>query len=221
MMNEANHGFSPYFRLVRENSHRMKNPSPKPALIHSKFLTALQGAGGKMSASDPNSAIFMSDTPNQIKNKIVRHAFSGGRETAEEQKKYGGNPDIDVSFQYLSYFEDSDEVLEKVEKEYRSGELMTGELKKMAITLLQEYVKEFQENRKKVTDEVLKSYMTPRKLEWKGNPNPVKPPPKQQTPKAEGKKDGEGNKDGQKKKKAEGKGEEKTAPTKDAINGDA
>jgi tryptophanyl-tRNA synthetase len=49
----------PYFRLVRDNCHRMKNPSPKPALIHSKFLTALQGAGGKMSASDPNSAIFM------------------------------------------------------------------------------------------------------------------------------------------------------------------
>lgn len=43
----------PYFRLVRDNAHRMKYPSPKPALIHSKFLTALQGAGGKMSASDP------------------------------------------------------------------------------------------------------------------------------------------------------------------------
>lgn len=43
----------PYFRLVRDNAHRMRFPSPKPALIHSKFLTALQGAGGKMSASDP------------------------------------------------------------------------------------------------------------------------------------------------------------------------
>jgi tryptophanyl-tRNA synthetase len=57
----------PYFRLLRENCHRMSNPSPKPALIHSRFLTALQGVGGKMSASDPNSAIFMSDTPAQIK----------------------------------------------------------------------------------------------------------------------------------------------------------
>jgi len=57
----------PYFRLVRDNSYRMKNPSPKPALIHSKFLTALQGPGGKMSSSNPNSAIFMEDTPKQIK----------------------------------------------------------------------------------------------------------------------------------------------------------
>lgn len=57
----------PYFRLLRDNAHKMRYPSPKPALIHSKFLTALQGAGGKMSSSDPNSAIFMTDTPKQIK----------------------------------------------------------------------------------------------------------------------------------------------------------
>lgn len=42
----------------------------------------------------------------------------------------------------------------------------------MAITLLQDYVKEFQERRKEVTDEILKQFMTPRQLEWKGNPNP-------------------------------------------------
>jgi tryptophanyl-tRNA synthetase len=51
---------------------------------------------------------------------------------------------------------------------------MTGELKKMAITMLQEYVKEFQDRRKEVTDEVMRAYMTPRELVWKGNPNPVK-----------------------------------------------
>ncbi|KMU85744.1 tryptophanyl-tRNA synthetase [Coccidioides immitis H538.4] len=48
----------------------------------------------------------------------------------------------------------------------------------MAITLLQEYVKDFQERRKQVTDEVLKQYMTPRKLEWKGNPDPKPKPQK-------------------------------------------
>lgn len=162
----------PYFRLVRENAARMRLPSPKPALIHSKFLTALQGVGGKMSASEPNSAIFMSDTPNQIKNKINKHAFSGGRETLEEHREKGGIPEVDVAFQYLSYFEDDDAVLQQVEEKYRKGELLTGELKKMAITLLQEYVKDFQEGRKAVTDEVMRSYMTPRELKWEGNPNP-------------------------------------------------
>ena len=50
----------------------------------------------------------------------------------------------------------------------------------MAITLLQEYVKGFQERRKEVTDELLRQYMKPRKLEWKGNPNPK---PKEVKPK--------------------------------------
>lgn len=72
----------------------------------------------------------------------------------------------------LSYFEDDDEKLKKIEDSYRSGELLTGELKKMAIELIQEYVKEFQARRKEVSDDVMRQFMTPRKLEWKGNPNP-------------------------------------------------
>lgn len=169
----------PYFRLVRDNSLRMKHKIPKPALIHSKFLTALQGAGGKMSASNPNSAIFMSDTANQIKNKVNKHAFSGGQETLEEHRRLGGNPDVDVAYQYLTYFDDDDEKLQKMYDDYKKGDLMTGDLKKECIKLLQEYVSNFQANRKKITDDVMKAFMKPRKLEWGGNPNPKKPEPKQ------------------------------------------
>ena len=43
---------------------------PKPALMHSTFFPALQGAQTKMSASDENSAIFLTDTANQIKKKV-------------------------------------------------------------------------------------------------------------------------------------------------------
>ena len=82
---------------------------------------------------------------------------------------------------------------------------MTGELKKMAIAMLQEYVKEFQERRKQVTDEVMRGYMMPRQLEWKGNPNPVKREKK-----------GKGEKDGGKEQKGKdaGKIEEKTGEAK-------
>jgi tryptophanyl-tRNA synthetase len=67
-----------------------------------------------MSASDPNSAIYMSDTPTQIKNKINKHGFSGGRETEEMHRLHGGNPDVDVPFQYLSFFEEDDEKLAQI-----------------------------------------------------------------------------------------------------------
>ncbi|GAB7345830.1 hypothetical protein MBLNU457_4087t1 [Dothideomycetes sp. NU457] len=161
----------PYFRLLRDNCGRMECPSPKTALILSKFLTALQGPGGKMSASDPTSAIFMSDTPNQIKNKINKYAFSGGGATLEEHKEHGGNPDVDVAFAYLSYFLESDEELKEIETTYRAGTLMTGDLKKKCITELQKFIGEFQERRLKVTDEVMTAFMTPRKLEFNGNPH--------------------------------------------------
>lgn len=72
----------------------------------------------------------------------------------------------------ISYFEDDDAKIEQIANDYRKGDLLTGELKKMAITLLQEYVKEFQGRRKEVTEELRKQYMEPRKLEWNGNPNP-------------------------------------------------
>lgn len=165
----------PYFRIMRENCNRMAQPSPKPALIHSKFLTALQGSGGKMSASNPNSAIYMSDTEKNIKNKINKHAFSGGQETLELHREKGGNPDIDVPYQYITYFEDDDEKIAKYAEDYRKGEMLTGDMKKECIAIMSKYVKQFQEARAKVTDEVLEEYLRPRKLEWKGNPNPKKP----------------------------------------------
>ncbi|KAL5334500.1 hypothetical protein BJX70DRAFT_391410 [Aspergillus crustosus] len=162
----------PYFRLLRENAHKMRFPSPKPALIHSKFLTALQGAGGKMSSSDPTSAIFMTDTPKQIKTKINKYAFSGGQVSIEDHRRLGGNPDVDVSYIYLTYFEDDDAKLDEIYKTYKSGELLTGELKALAIKKLQDYVAEFQERRKEATDEVLEQFMKPRRLEWKGTAHP-------------------------------------------------
>ena len=56
----------------------------------------------------------MTDTPNQIKNKINKHGFSGGQETEEEHRRLGGNPDVDVSYQYLTFMLDDDEDLAKL-----------------------------------------------------------------------------------------------------------
>lgn len=49
---------------------------PKPALLHSTFFPALQGAQTKMSASDANSSIFLTDSPKQIKNKVTLSVVS-------------------------------------------------------------------------------------------------------------------------------------------------
>lgn len=154
----------PYFRMTRDVSPRLG--FPKPALIHSSFFPALQGAKTKMSASDANSAIFLTDTSKQIKNKINKHAFSGGKSTLEEHRQFGGNTEIDVSFQLLRFFLEDDEELEKIRVSYSKGELLSGEIKKIAIETLQPIVANHQTKRKEVTDEILEQFMTPRKLNY-------------------------------------------------------
>lgn len=152
----------PYFRMTRDVAPRLG--FPKPALLHSTFFPALQGAKTKMSASDTNSAIFLTDTPKQIKTKINKHAFSGGKVTIEEHRAEGGDTEIDVAYQLLKFFLPDDAELERIRVAYTSGEMLTGEIKKIAIETIQPIVAEFQEKRKLVTEEVLDSYLALREL---------------------------------------------------------
>jgi len=152
----------PYFRMTRDVAPKLGNH--KPALIHSSFLPSLQGANTKMSASDLNSAIYLTDTPKQIKNKINKYAFSGGRVTIEEHREKGGDCDVDISYQYLKHFLENNEELIKIEKDYTSGQMLTGELKKILIECITKIIQEHQTNRIKITDDDVKEFMTPRKL---------------------------------------------------------
>ena len=113
----------------------------------------------------------MKDTPNQIKNKINKYAFSGGKVSQEEHREKGGDTTVDVSFQYLRFFLEDDDELERIRVEYESGKLLTGELKAICIKELQKYVAAFQERRGQVTDETVDVFMGRRALNWVGNPN--------------------------------------------------
>lgn len=136
----------------------------KPALLHSKFFPALQGFNTKMSASDSNSAIYVTDTPKQIKEKINKYAFSGGRESVEEHRKYGANLHVDVSYAYLGFFEMDDAKLAHVREEYGSGRMLSGEAKKKLVEVLQPLIANHQRARALVTDDVVRTFMAVRKL---------------------------------------------------------
>jgi tryptophanyl-tRNA synthetase len=153
----------PYFRMTRDVAPRLG--FHKPALIHSSFFPALQGAQSKMSSSDESSSIFLTDTPKQIAKKVNKYAFSGGKDTIEEHRELGGDCDVDVSYQYLAFFLDDDARLSEIREEYSSGRMLTGELKKILIGVLQDLVKKHQEARAQVTDDVVRHFMTPRPME--------------------------------------------------------
>jgi tryptophanyl-tRNA synthetase len=136
----------PFIRLTRDIAIHSDFNFEKPAAIHAKFIPSLTG-GAKMSSSE-GSQIFLADSPEEVKKKINKYAFSGGRDTIEEHRKLGGNPDVDVSFQYLKmFFEPDDKKLEKIEKDYKSGKLLTGELKTYLIEKINAFLKEHQRKR--------------------------------------------------------------------------
>jgi tryptophanyl-tRNA synthetase len=135
----------PHFRVARDVYPKLGYD--KPALIHCKFLPPLNGEG-KMSSSE-EMAIWTTDNEKEVRNKINKYAFSGGQATIEEHRKKGGNPDIDVSYQWLAYFEDDDKKLEKIYNDYKSGKLLTSELKNILIEKLNNFLKIHQKKREK------------------------------------------------------------------------
>ncbi|PXF47173.1 Tryptophan--tRNA ligase, cytoplasmic [Gracilariopsis chorda] len=154
----------PYFRMTRDVAPRLTYS--KPSLIHSKFFPALQGENSKMSSSIAESAIFLDDTPKKIKTKINKYAFSGGRQTIEEHRRLGANVDVDVSYRYLTFFLEDDERLEQIRQQYASGQMLSGEIKKELIQILQPLVEEHQRKRQLVTDEVLDKFFEIRPLKF-------------------------------------------------------
>jgi tryptophanyl-tRNA synthetase len=159
----------PYFRMTRDVAHKLVPKSHplngKPALIHSKFFPPLQGAEGKMSSSNENSAVFLTDTAEQIERKIKEHAFSGGQDTKKLQQEFGANLEVDVSYQWLRFFMEDDAELERIGKEYSTGTgeyWSTGAVKAKLVEVLLNVVGEHQKRREKVTDDTVREWMKER-----------------------------------------------------------
>ena len=137
----------PHLRLARDLFKRVKIKGLRQlSSTYHKFMPGLKG--GKMSSSDLNSFIALTDTPKEMEKKIKKYAFSGGQPTLEEHRAKGGNPDIDVSFQYLKFFfEEDDKKLQEIYDNYKSGKLLSGELKQILIDRLSIFLEEHQKKR--------------------------------------------------------------------------
>ena len=48
--------------------------------------------------------------------QIKTHAFSGGQDTLEKHRELGANLEVDVPFQYLTFFLEDDERLAQVRR---------------------------------------------------------------------------------------------------------
>lgn len=140
----------PYWRIQRDIAESLGYY--KAAQIHSKFLPPLTGPAGKMSASKPESAIYLHDDPKTVRKKIWQ-AYSGGQPTVELHRKLGGNPEVDVAFQWLYFFFEPDDVkLKKLEEDYRAGKLLSGEMKNILIEKVTAFLEKHQERREEAKE---------------------------------------------------------------------
>lgn len=146
----------PYWRVTRDVAQKLGYY--KPAQIHCRFLPGL-GIGGKMSASEPETSIFTTDSPEAVKHKIW-NAFTGGKGTAAEQRKTGAEPNICTIFQYYYYlFEESVKKLTEKERKCRSGEILCGECKMDLAERVNRFLAEHQKKREKARKIVEKFYI--------------------------------------------------------------
>lgn len=143
----------PHVRVCRDIAAKQRYDVDKPGALLSKFLPSLEGPG-KMSSSDGSDAaptITLSDDRETVFEKIHTYAYSGGQPTVDAHRKQGGDPEVDVSFQLLSsFFEDDDDRLERIAREYRNGSLLSGELKEMAADAIASFLDAHQRRRRQL-----------------------------------------------------------------------
>ncbi len=140
---------SVYWRVARDVAPKLN--FYKPAEIHSKFFPSLM-KGGKMSASEPESAIFTVDSPELAERKIM-NAFTGGQATIREQMEKGGNPDICPIYHYYKIlFEWDEKKLAEIYESCKGGCLICGDDKQKLAERVGSFLIEHQKKRDRAKD---------------------------------------------------------------------
>ncbi len=127
-----------------------------PSSTYHRFISGLDG--NKMSSSRPQYALFLSDEKEQMRKKIMA-AKTGGKISAEEQKKYGGEPEKCMIYELFTYgIINDDKELEEIYGDCKNGKMLCGQCKKRAYELISNFLDELKEKREQARD-MLSEYL--------------------------------------------------------------
>ncbi|HII38454.1 TPA: tryptophan--tRNA ligase, partial [Candidatus Micrarchaeota archaeon] len=139
----------PHIRLCRDLAQKIDPHFLPPAATYQRLFRSLDGTT-KMSKRDPLNVISLNDEQELIKKKVMR-ALTGGRATAEEQKRLGGEIEKCVVHELMFFhFQDDDMALKKFQERCTSGGISCGDCKKEVAQKICSYLKNFQERKKKL-----------------------------------------------------------------------
>ncbi len=120
-----------------------------------KFLLGLDGKGRKMSASRPESAIFLNEDLDSVRKKI-RGAYTGGNVFARFQENSGGVPEICPIYSLQAYhFLEND----WLKASCSSGELLCNDCKGYALQNVEQYITEHIKQRNTITEDKIKEFL--------------------------------------------------------------
>ncbi len=121
-----------------------------PSATYHRLLPGL--SGDKMSSSIPGSAIYLTDTSDGAAKKIG-NSKTGGRVSADEQKRLGGEPDHCSVFELFKYhlIEDDAELKERYNM-CKNGTILCGHCKKYASELMSQFLEDIREKREQALD---------------------------------------------------------------------
>jgi len=134
----------PHLRLTRDIADRFGEELglKRPSSIYHKLIKGLDG--NKMSKSRPEYAIHLDEDPIVAEKKLM-NALTGGRATAEEQRRLGGEPwKCSVYELYIYHLTGDDRELKEVYDDCVSGRVLCGACKRRAAEKLKELLVEHQ-----------------------------------------------------------------------------
>ncbi len=145
----------PHAKLTRDIARKLKLEIP--SFIYFLHQSGLQ-EGMKMSSSESDSAIFLDDSDSEIKRKI-KNTFTGGRNTLEEQKRLGGNPEICKIYELQRFHNPNNKELEEIYTRCKSGNMLCGECKQLCLDFILNFLGEHRKKLEK-TRKIAKSIVS-------------------------------------------------------------
>ncbi|MFX0092984.1 MAG: tryptophan--tRNA ligase [Candidatus Hodarchaeota archaeon] len=137
--------------LVRKQEFQDDYGFVKPSFT---FHILIQGIDGseKMSKRNEMSLFTLNEDSKSVKRKIM-NAFTGGRNTAEEQRQLGGQPEVCRIFDlYKFFFIEKEKDFKERKRLCTSGEILCGACKKHCLELVKEFLRNHQEIKKSKFD---------------------------------------------------------------------
>ncbi len=134
----------PHIRLCRDYLHKIESSKRFMPIssLYNQFLPSLDGKA-KMSKSNPKGNISIPEDPKNAE-KIIKSGVTGGRKTVEEHRKLGAEIEKDMVFELMrQHLVESDKELKKINDEYASGKMLSGELKELACEKLKKFLEKF------------------------------------------------------------------------------